>query len=161
MRRRKLFRRRTNGTDGFRRMQTANCFPLPPRELSQNSGVRQSATNVENISLVQPFVGRDAVIGVGRKHDGAAFANHFPNQKQNSVERKVEIQSVHTAVNVNQITIAKLQITTQNFAKILFRQRWKRSNATALALPLRVTKRSKRAIGEDCLGKFLQIHASD
>src|SRR5205807_2697918 len=69
-----------------------------------------------------------------------------------------EVQSVHTAVNVNQITIAEVQITTQNFAKIFFGQWWKCSNATALALPLCVTERGERAIRKDSLRNLSKFH---
>src|SRR2546423_4056613 len=130
-------------------MQASDRLSLPAGKLSQNPRVRRGAPHIENISLLQPFIRRDAMIWISRKNHRSARTNHFLNQKQNAIKRKAEIQSVHSAVDVDQIAGRQIKIIDQDAFEIRFSQGWQRSQTTALAFPLRVTKRIKRARGEN------------
>src|SRR5881394_2569809 len=101
-------------------MLTAYRLPLPPCKLSQNSSVRRCTSHIENISLLQPFIRRDAMIRISRKDDRPARANHFLNQEQDAIKRKAEIQSIHSTVNVNQIAGGQIQIVDQDVFEISF-----------------------------------------
>src|SRR2546430_3760482 len=62
----------------------------------------------------------------------AARTNHFLNQKQNAIKRKVEVQSVHPAVDVDQIAAHHIKIIGQDVFEIRFTQRWQDRKSTRL-----------------------------
>src|SRR5438046_2033979 len=98
-------------------MQTAYGAALSPGELCQDARVGRRSTHIKNISLLQPFVGRNAVVRIGGKDHSAAAPDHFLNQKQNAIERKAETKSIDPAVNVDQISCAQAELIAQNVSK--------------------------------------------
>src|SRR5262245_4353817 len=98
------------------------------------------------------------MIGIGRKDYGACDTNYFLNQEQQAIEREVQVQSVHAAVNINQVACRQTQIVDQDLPEILLGERPQRSYTAAFTFPFGATERSESFSGQDCLGEFAKSH---
>src|SRR5207249_7275556 len=139
-------------------MQTANSISLPACKLRQNARIRWSATHIKNITLLQVFIRRNPLIGVGRKKNRSSSANGFLDQGQNTIEGKVQIESVHAAMNVNQISGPQAKLIGQDLAKVLFRKRRQGHYAPPFPSVLGATERVDGARRQDYPGNSLQLH---
>src|SRR5687768_10845971 len=108
MRRGQPFSVWTNRTNRLRRMKTANCSWLSAAKLRQETCERRRSSHVEHMSSAQVFVRRNrTAIGIRREQHRSLLADHVLYQRQDSIEREAEVQTVNRAVQIDHVARTK------------------------------------------------------
>src|SRR5688572_27869182 len=86
-------------------MKTADRPGMSAPKLGQYACERRCPSHVKHVSRAQVCIRRDrAATGIMRKQHCAAVADHVLYQRQYSIKRETQVESVNRAVNVGHIS---------------------------------------------------------